>query len=79
MRKRGGDIKIPDILGYKTLKCDLHLHTVFSDGTVWPAERVEEAWRKGLDAVAITDHIENKYRIYLDALFNIPVNKKFKE
>ena len=73
-----GDIKIPDILGYKTLKCDLHLHTVFSDGTVWPAERVEEAWREGLDAISITDHIESKYRIYLNGLFNIPVNKEFK-
>ena len=62
-------IKIPDILGYKTLKCDLHLHTVFSDGTVWPTERVEEAWREGLDAISITDHIESRYRIYLNRLF----------
>ena len=29
-------INIPDILGYKTLKCDFHMHTVFSDGMVWP-------------------------------------------
>jgi hypothetical protein len=34
------------------------MHTVFSDGTVWPTVRVEEAWRDGLDAVSITDHIE---------------------
>ncbi|NMB80571.1 MAG: histidinol-phosphatase [Ignavibacteria bacterium] len=52
------EIKIPDIPGYKTLKCDFHSHTVFSDGTVWPTFRVEEAWRDGLDALAITDHIE---------------------
>ncbi len=51
-------IHIPDIPGYKTLKCDFHTHTVFSDGTVWPTVRVEEAWRDGLDAVSITDHIE---------------------
>lgn len=51
-------IHIPDIAGYKTLKCDLHLHTVFSDGTVWPTVRVEEAWAEGLDAISITDHIE---------------------
>jgi len=52
------DIEIPDVLGYKTLKCDLHIHTVFSDGSVWPNIRSEEAWREGLDAIAITDHIE---------------------
>ncbi len=44
--------------GYVTLKCDFHMHTVFSDGYVWPTIRVEEAWRDGLDAIAITDHIE---------------------
>lgn len=50
--------KIPDIPGYLTLKCDFHMHTVFSDGQVWPTVRVEEAWRDGLDALAITDHLE---------------------
>lgn len=52
------EIKIPDIPGYLTLKCDLHMHTVFSDGNVWPTVRVDEAWREGLDVIAITDHIE---------------------
>lgn len=52
------EIRIPDIMGYKTLKCDLHMHTVFSDGTVWPTVRVDEAWREGLDVISITDHIE---------------------
>ena len=52
------EINIPDILDYKTLKCDLHMHTVFSDGLVWPTVRVDEAWREGLDAISITDHIE---------------------
>jgi 3',5'-nucleoside bisphosphate phosphatase len=54
------EINIPDIPGYLTLKCDFHMHTVFSDGDVWPTVRVEEAWREGLDAIAITDHIENQ-------------------
>ncbi|SHF93895.1 hypothetical protein SAMN05444274_11425 [Mariniphaga anaerophila] len=54
-RKR---INIPDIPGYRTLKCDFHMHTVFSDGTVWPTIRITEAWQEGLDAIAITDHIE---------------------
>ena len=52
------EIVLPDIPGYKTLKCDFHIHTVFSDGIVWPTVRVDEAWEDGLDAIAITDHIE---------------------
>ncbi len=52
------EIRIPDIAGYRTLKCDFHMHTVFSDGNVWPTVRVDEAWREGLDAIAISDHIE---------------------
>jgi hypothetical protein len=52
------EINFPDIMGYKTLKCDLHMHTVFSDGSVWPPVRVDEAWREGLDVISITDHIE---------------------
>lgn len=51
-------VRIPDIPGYFTLKSDLHTHTVFSDGSVWPHIRAEEAWREGLDAIAITDHLE---------------------
>ncbi len=52
------EISIPNILGYQTLKCDFHSHTVFSDAEVWPSTRVVEAWLDGLDAIAITDHIE---------------------
>jgi len=53
-------VRIPDLPGYLTLKCDFHIHTMFSDGVVWPAVRVREAWEEGLDAIAITDHIENQ-------------------
>ncbi|MDN3547307.1 Sb-PDE family phosphodiesterase [Mucilaginibacter aquaedulcis] len=49
---------LPDIPGYKTLKCDFHMHTVFSDGHVWPSFRVNEALRDGLDAISITEHID---------------------
>lgn len=52
------EINIPDILEYKTLKADFHMHTVFSDGYVWPTVRVEEAWIDGLDVISITDHVE---------------------
>ncbi len=56
------EIAIPGFDGYQTLKCDLHIHTVFSDGLVWPTIRVIEAWQEGLDAIAITDHIEYRPR-----------------
>jgi hypothetical protein len=52
------EIHFPDLPGYQTLKCDFHMHTTFSDGVVWPTVRVDEAWRLGLDAIALTDHIE---------------------
>ncbi len=39
----GRKINFPDIPGYKTLLCDFHQHTVFSDGSVWPNIRVQEA------------------------------------
>ena len=57
-----GKIDIPDLKGYVTLKCDFHMHSVFSDGTVWPTVRIDEAYREGLDAISLTDHIE--YRPY---------------
>lgn len=44
--------------GYLTLKCDLHQHTVFSDGNVWPTIRVEEAIMDGVDAISLTEHLE---------------------
>ncbi len=52
------ELNFPNLPGLITLRCDLHMHTVFSDGDVWPTVRVEEAWRTGLDAIALTDHIE---------------------
>ena len=36
--------------------CDLHTHSMFSDGTYSPAELIDEAIRTGLSAVALTDH-----------------------
>jgi hypothetical protein len=50
--------RVPDVPGFLTLQCDFHTHTVFSDGSVWPDIRSEEAWREGYDAIAITDHVE---------------------
>lgn len=36
--------------------CDLHTHSVFSDGFCTPSQIVEDAVRIGLAAVALTDH-----------------------
>ncbi len=51
-------ITFPDVVQYHTLACDFHMHTVFSDGSVWPNIRVQEALRDGLDAIATTEHLE---------------------
>lgn len=55
-------ITIPDTGGFKVLKGDFHIHTLFSDGSVMPLDRVNEAVQNGLDVISITDHIE--YRPY---------------
>ena len=36
--------------------CDLHTHSVFSDGMCTPAQIIDEAIERGLAAVALTDH-----------------------
>ena len=51
-------IHFPDTADYLTLSVDLHTHSVFSDGHVWPKIRIEEALRDGLDGIAITEHLE---------------------
>ena len=51
-------LRMPVISDYETLKCDFHSHTYYSDGHVSPEFRVLEAWQDGLDALAITDHLE---------------------
>lgn len=38
------------------LRADLHIHTYYSDGLMPPAEVVSEASKKGLNALAVTDH-----------------------
>ncbi len=48
--------KAPD--GRSIVSADLHIHTTFSDGSVWPNIRVEEALKEGLDLISITDHLE---------------------
>lgn len=51
-------IDFPDTHEYLTMVVDPHTHSVFSDGHVWPRIRIGEALRDGLDAIAITEHLE---------------------
>lgn len=79
----GREIQFPDTADRLTLSVDLHTHSVFSDGHVWPAIRVGEALRDGLDAMAITEHLEwqphladipheDRNRSYEEALASLP-------
>lgn len=57
-------ILFPEVEGHQVLKGEFHIHTLYSDGQVTPEVRVYEAWRDGLDVLAITDHPE-----YLNVAF----------
>jgi predicted metal-dependent phosphoesterase TrpH len=67
---RRNEITIPVVNGYQVLKGDFHTHTVFSDGFIWPTTRIEEAWRAGLDVMAITDHIELRRKLFSSTDFD---------
>lgn len=56
------EVVLPQVNGYNIYKADLHTHTVFSDGSVMPSYRVQEAWLDGLDIMAVTEHIEYRPR-----------------
>ncbi len=55
-------IVFPNVDGYVTLKGDFHIHTIFSDASVWPTTRVHEAAWEGLDVIAITDHLDTRHQ-----------------
>ena len=54
------EIILPQVNGYNVIKADLHVHTIYSDGNLTSSARITEAWEDGLDAIAITDHIEGR-------------------
>lgn len=51
------EIILPDVNGYTPYRVDFHTHTVYSDGQLKVAARMKEAWRDGLDVIALTDHM----------------------
>ena len=72
-------IVFPNTKEHRTMVADLHTHSVFSDGHVWPKIRVGEALKDGLQGLAITEHLEyqphradiphpNRNRAYNEAL-----------
>ncbi len=65
----------PNIEGYVSLKADLHIHTVFSDGNVWPTIRVQEALRENLDAISLTEHLE--YQPHIDDIPHPDRNRSY--
>ena len=73
----GRHIDFPDTAKYKTLVLDLHTHSVFSDGHVWPTVRIGEALRDGLDGIAITEHLE--FQPHLSDIPHPDRNRSFNE
>lgn len=52
------EIILPKVNNFQVIKCDLHTHSIYSDGSVTPDYRMREAWTDGLDAIAVTEHVE---------------------
>lgn len=59
---RGADrrveIILPQVNGLNVYKADLHSHSIYSDASLTPEQRVKEAWLDGLDVFSMTDHVE---------------------
>ena len=57
------------------ISSDLHIHTVFSDGEVWPSIRIKEARRDSLDLISMTEHLE--YLPYKNDIIITDRNRSF--
>ena len=73
------EMVLPQVRGFNIYKADLHNHTIFSDGSVTPEFRIQEAWHDGVDVIAVTEHVE--YRPYEGKMMNfltgyVPKNVK---
>jgi len=62
MRENRGEIeaaregRLPEVVGTRDIRADLHVHTAWSDGKASVLEMVKAAAARGLKTVAITDH-----------------------
>lgn len=73
------EIILPTVNGYTPYKADLHIHSTYSDGVMkyTGRGRVYEAWRDGLDVIAVTDHM--RVKVYKDKVgVPTPENDKAK-
>jgi len=52
--------KLHEIIGYNSIKGDLHMHTKWSDGVYTTEEMVKAAIAKGYRYIAITDHSKSE-------------------
>ena len=64
-------IVIPDTQDYLVLTGDMHIHTIFSDGSVWPSTRIKECRAEGVEVLCLTDHMDGRHqRMARQGLFN---------
>ena len=68
-RAKRKELILPKVNGFNIYKADLHTHTAYSDGSLLPKARIEEAWKDGMDIIAITDHVE--YRTNEQKFLNV--------
>tara|TARA_B100001250_G_C19750052_1_gene767271 strand:- start:237 stop:1364 length:1128 start_codon:yes stop_codon:yes gene_type:complete len=61
--------------GVYFVSSDLHIHSVFSDGAVWPTIRVDEAIRDSIDLISLTEHLE--YQSHLSDIPHTNRNRSF--
>ena len=71
-------IVIPDTDKHLILTGDMHLHTIFSDGKVWPTTRVDEALSEGVEVICITDHLDSRnQKLVNKGVFNCDKNYSY--
>lgn len=55
------------------MKADYHVHTYYSDDSIYPMEEVvKDAIAKGLDEIAITDHVDYGIKYDWDEIDPMP-------
>ena len=72
-QKRKEFFKSPKGIFY--ISSDLHIHSVFSDGSVWPTIRVDEAVRDSIDLISLTEHLE--YQSHISDIPHTNRNRSF--
>ena len=72
-QKRKEFFKSPKGVFY--ISSDLHIHSVFSDGSVWPTIRVDEAIRDSIDLISLTEHLE--YQSHISDIPHTNRNRSF--